>query len=105
MSNADKMMPLLTAPWVGRSGEQLLTNPLPALGHEAITNLATQWTGILNPEMRQQRQGPGSEPYGTDGQQELRSKLIAYVRGAIAPLISSLGSPGPKCATHKPSRA
>lgn len=53
MSNTDKMMPLLTAPWVGRSGEQLLTYPLPALGHEAIANLAAQWTGILNPEMRQ----------------------------------------------------
>jgi hypothetical protein len=53
MSNTDTVMPLLTAPWLGRSGERLFTYPLPALGHEAIADLITQWTGILSPEMRQ----------------------------------------------------
>jgi len=33
MSNTDTMIPLVTATWAGRSGEQLLTYPLPALGH------------------------------------------------------------------------
>ena len=53
MSNTDTVMPLLTAPWIGRSGERLFTYPLPPIRHEAMAGLATHWTGILSPEMRQ----------------------------------------------------
>jgi hypothetical protein len=37
MSNTDTMIPLVTATWAGRSGEQLLTYPLPALGHPYVS--------------------------------------------------------------------
>jgi hypothetical protein len=53
MSTADTMMPLLTAPWPGRAGEQLLTFPLPGLRREAIADLDANWAGPMTPEMRQ----------------------------------------------------
>jgi hypothetical protein len=53
MSAPDTMMPLLTAPWPGRFGEQLPTVPLPGLRREAIANLESHWTGTMTPEMRQ----------------------------------------------------
>ena len=53
MSTTDTMMPLLTAPWPGRSGEPLPTCPLPGLRPEAVAHLDAHWAGILTPEMRQ----------------------------------------------------
>jgi hypothetical protein len=53
MSPTDAMMPLLTAPWPGRFGEQLPTHPLPGLRREVIANLDAHWIGTVTPEMCQ----------------------------------------------------
>jgi hypothetical protein len=53
MSTPDKVIPLLSLPWLSNGGVRLSTTPLPGLDPDVIQGLDAVYPGILSPEMRQ----------------------------------------------------
>lgn len=68
MSTPDKMVPLLSAPWISLFDEALPVTPVPGLGAEAIRGLETSYPGTLTAEMRSLLQtscGLAADEFGT----------------------------------------